>query len=400
MKVLYVNHTSQMSGAEWSLLTLLQGLPPEYQPTLACPEGALAEAGREIGVPVRTIPGTDGSLRLHAVHTTRAVYDAGAATRAVVRLSRELGPDLVHANSIRAGLIAAAAAAQIRIPTIAHVHDRLPQGRVPTFMLKRLSRAVDGLFACSSYAAEPLLTLGRGTPVRVVYNPVDGDLFDPSAVTRETARARLGLRDPTAVLVMVAQIIPWKAQDDAIRILAELRRQHPDVCLLLVGSPKFTSRAARYDSMAFRARLDETIESLGVQEHVRFLGERADVPWVLRAADIALVPSWAEPFGMCVIEAMAMELPVLATSVGGPKEVITHWTDGLLLPPREPAAWASEASRLLCDPGLRRAIGRAARKRVLAQMSPGDYVERILDGYAGVLGRGRRRAAAPRPVHA
>jgi glycosyltransferase involved in cell wall biosynthesis len=239
----------------------------------------------------------------------------------------------------------------------------------------------------------------RGTPVRVVYNPVNGDVFDPSAFSRETARARLGLPHTSAVLVVVAQIIPWKAQDDAIRILAELRREHPDVCLLLVGSPKFTSRAARYDSTAFRTGLDELARSLGVEEQVRFLGERDDVPWVLRAADVALVPSWAEPFGMCLIEAMAMELPVLATSVGGPKEVITHGTDGLLLPPREPKVWAAEVSRLLADPGLRRSIGHAARKRVLAEMGPAAYVERILDGYAEAFVHSRR-PVAPRPVHA
>src|SRR3954471_3967958 len=206
-----MNHTSQVSGAERSLLSLLEGLPPEYEPALACPSGALAEAGREIGVPVHTIAGTDGSLRLHAVHTARALHDAGSTARAVVRLAREMKPDLVHANTIRAGLIAAAAAPQIRHPMIAHVHDRLPQGRVPTFMLKRMVRAVDGLFACSAYAAEPLVALSRSTPVHVVYNPVDGNRFDPAAISREAARARLGLIRATAVLVMVAQVIPWKA---------------------------------------------------------------------------------------------------------------------------------------------------------------------------------------------
>src|SRR3954447_1829021 len=88
-----MNHTSQVSGAERSLLSLLEGLPPEYEPALACPSGALAEAGREIGVPVHTIAGTDGSLRLHAVHTARALHDAGSTARAVVRLARGIQPD-------------------------------------------------------------------------------------------------------------------------------------------------------------------------------------------------------------------------------------------------------------------------------------------------------------------
>jgi glycosyltransferase involved in cell wall biosynthesis len=399
VRVLYANHTSQVSGAEWSLLSLIESLPPDYTPILACPRGALADAARALGVPVEIIAGTDASLRFHAVHTSRGLYDAGSTTRELVRLAREIKPDLVHANSIRTGLIAAAAAAQARVPTIAHVHDRLPQGRVPTFMLKRMVRAVDGLFACSSYVAEPLWALNPPRPVKVVYNPVDVERFGPSPVSREMARSRLGLGQSTAVLAVVAQIIPWKAQDDAVRILAELKREHPDVCLLLVGSPKFTSRAARYDSTAFAGRLDRLVSSLGVQEEVRFLGERDDVPEVLRAADIVLVPSWAEPFGMCVIEAMAMELPVLATSVGGPKEVITHGRDGLLLPPREPTAWAAAASRLLRDSELRGSIGRAARQRVVERMNAAKYVDRVLEGYAESLWHSRRRADGSRPAH-
>ncbi len=378
----------------------MDALPPEYTPVLACPSGALAEAGRDLGVPVQIIAGTDASLRFHAVHTTRALYDAGSTTRELVRLAREIKPDLVHANSIRAGLIAAAVAAQARVPTIAHVHDRLPQRRAPTFMLKRMVRAVDGLFACSSYVAEPLRALHPAAPVKVVYNPVDVDRFDPSAVSRAKARARLGLDEKTVVLVVVAQIIPWKAQDDAIRILAELKREHPDICLLLVGSPKFTSRAARYDSDAFAGRLDRLISSLAVQEEVRLLGERDDVPEVLRAADIVLVPSWEEPFGMCVIEAMAMELPVLATSVGGPKEVITDGRDGLLLPPREPTTWAAAAHRLLRETGLRTSIGRAARARVVERMNAGNYVDRVLAGYAESLRHSHRRSHGSRPAHA
>jgi glycosyltransferase involved in cell wall biosynthesis len=197
----------------------------------------------------------------------------------------------------------------------------------------------------------------------------------------------------------VAQIIPWKAQDDAIRILAELKREHPDVCLLLVGSPKFTSRAARFDSVAFARRLDRLISSLGVQQEVRLLGERDDVSDVLRAADIVLDPSWAEPFGMCVIEAMAMGLPVLATSVGGPREVITHGRDGLLLPPRAPTTWAAAASRLLRQPALRASIGRAAQERVVEPLSAENYVDRVVAGYAESLRHSRRRPVTSRPAH-
>src|SRR5260221_14625205 len=75
MRVLYLNHTGQMSGAERSLLELLAGLPPSVSPILGCPDGDLAMAARDIGVPVTTLRGTSGSLRIHPRHTTRAFKD-------------------------------------------------------------------------------------------------------------------------------------------------------------------------------------------------------------------------------------------------------------------------------------------------------------------------------------
>jgi glycosyltransferase involved in cell wall biosynthesis len=124
-----------------------------------------------------------------------------------VRLTREIKPDLVHANSIRAGMMAAGAAGRTGVPTIAHVHDRLPGGRASAFMLNRMLHGVDGVLACSAYAAEPLRALDPSSPVKVVYNPVDVERFDPDAISREAARSSLGLGESTAVLAMVANFM-------------------------------------------------------------------------------------------------------------------------------------------------------------------------------------------------
>jgi glycosyltransferase involved in cell wall biosynthesis len=120
---------------------------------------------------------------------------------------------------------------------------------------------------------------------------------------------------------------------------------------------------------------------------VVWLGEREDIPEILRALDIVLVPSWEEPFGMVVIESMAMELPVIATEIGGPTEIVTPPKDGLLLPPRQPEAWASAIERLVERPHERLSMGRAARRRVAEALSVQIFVERVLDGYGEVLHR-------------
>ena len=182
---------------------------------------------------------------------------------------------------------------------------------------------------------------------------------------------------------MIAQITPWKAQDDAIRALARVRETHPGAQLAIVGETKFVGRDVTFDNPAFRRGLDALAAELGVADAVHFLGEREDVPDVLAALDLLLVPSWEEPFGRTVIEGMAMGRVVLATAAGGPREIVHDGVDGVLLAPREPAAWADAAARLLSDPGELERIGVAARDS--AQRFDRDrYADAIIALYRGI----------------
>ena len=105
--VLLVNHTSLQSGAELSLLELIDELPASINQVVACPEGPLADAVRERGVEVRLIPELTGSLRIHQKHTPQAVVELARCSAALRRHAKDVGCELVHANSVRAGLAAA-----------------------------------------------------------------------------------------------------------------------------------------------------------------------------------------------------------------------------------------------------------------------------------------------------
>ena len=385
VRVLYLNHTGEMSGAERSLLTLLEGLPDGVSPLLACPGGPLANAASSLGIPIEPVAGTDASLRLHPVGTPRAIGEIVASAWRVRSIARRIGADLVHGNSVRSGLIAALAKRLGGPPVVVAVHDHLPPARISRLVERTIALNADMAFACSRYVAEPFLRLGTSLPVRVVYNPIDLERFSPTVMERAAARSRLGFPESDVLLGLIGQVTPWKAQDDAVRMLAALKEHHPEVRLLLVGSPKFSS--ARFDNQGFARHVKDLIASLGVEEYIVWLGERADIPEILRALDIVLVPSWEEPFGMAVIESMAMEVPVVATSVGGATEVVTPPENGLLLPPRQPDRWAEAIGNLVEEPGLRASMGRAARQRVADFLTVESYVERILSGYRAVLSR-------------
>jgi L-malate glycosyltransferase len=388
VNVLFVNHTGQISGAERSLLELMAALPPDVTPLLACPEGDLAVEARALGVRVIRLPRGEPSLRLHPWRTPVGLAGLALSAIALRRTARRLRVGIVHANSTRAGLAARLSMRLHGPPVVVHVRDSLPQGRAAD-LTRHVLRGAAAVVANSAYTARAFAGDRPDAGIRILHSPVDCERFDPALVSRSDARARLGLEPTAFVLGVVAQITPWKGQDDAVRMLPSLARRWPSIRLLLVGEPKFSGAGRRFDNHAYAAKLRELAHELGVTERAIFLGERDDVPELLRALDVLLCPSWEEPFGRSVVEGMAMELPVVATERGGPAEVVRPGVDGLLLPPRRPDLWA-EAIEGLADPAHRASMGRSGRQHALASFSPAAHAAQMLELYDEVLARSTR----------
>jgi glycosyltransferase involved in cell wall biosynthesis len=270
----------------------------------------------------------------------------------------------------------------------------MPPGRVPALTLWVLARRASALVCTSRFLAEQLPDRAA---TAIVANAVAPERFDPGRRSRTKSRACLGLDDDEPALALVAQISPHKGQSDAIRALALVRRRHPRARLLLVGSVKFTSSSTRYDNRGYRAELERLAGDLGLRDAVSFLGERADIPEVLSAADLLLVPSWYEPFGRVAVEAMMMRVPVIATSVGGVREVIADGVDGLIRAPKDPEAWADAIGSLLDDPQRRREMGERGRLRAVSAFAPSSHAEAMLAVYERSLAR--PQMTRPDPNH-
>jgi L-malate glycosyltransferase len=396
MRVLYVNQTAAVSGAERSLLDLLGALPADVDPVLACPDGPLAERVRALGVPWRRIPATDASFRLHPRHTTRALLELsaqGAAVRATARATR---PRLVHANTTRAAISAVAARRLGGPPVVAHIRDWVPPGRAADLTLRFVAAGAAVTLANSRFAATQVAA-GTGR-VRVVHNPVDHRRF--GALGRAEARRRLDVGEHDEVLAVIAQLTPWKGQAEAIEMVRLLRGERPRLRLLLVGSAKFTAPGTRFDNAGYAAELRARIAGAQLGDAVRLLGERDDVPSVMAALDLLLVPSWREAFGRVAAEALAAGVPVLATTAGGPAEIVRDGVDGRLLPPRAPAAWAAAVAELLDDPARRAAMGAAGRRRVREAFGLERHVRLVRAAYDEALAGGPPQVPARGVVRA
>jgi glycosyltransferase involved in cell wall biosynthesis len=388
MNVLYVGHTSLMSGAERALLEILRTVPPGVTPALLCPPGNLAEEATGSGVPVSLYRGTDVSLRLNPVSALSALGELAGAVLAIRRAARRTNADLIHANSIRAGVMAVIAAPLHRRPVVVHLHDALPENVVSRLVRRLLIRRANGLIAISEYTRARFL---RGMPparIDVLYNPIDVSRFSPRFASKAEARRELDLPAGAPIFAIIAQITPWKGQDVAIRALAEVRHRFKDAQLLIVGEAKFVSKATRYDNLAYERSLKATVQRLGLGEAVTFLGEREDVPAIMRASDAVLAPSWEEPLGRSVLEAMASGTPVIATTIGGPAEVIADGANGFLVPPRDHEAWAATIERLLTMGEGVEALTDAARDDVTPRFATATISDELRLLYDRVVASG------------
>lgn len=382
MRVLYVDHTTRVSGAQRSLLELLRGLPDDVEPTLACPPGPLADAAIAAGVQHHLIRPTAGSLKLHPGHTSRALGEFVLMARRFGCIAHHIDADVVHSNTLQAGIAASLTRRwRRRTPLVVHVRDCLPDSRASRAVRWWIGSSADELICISRYTADCF-----GPPASLVIpNAVDFDRFDPAKADATALRTELGVAADAPVLAVVAQITPWKGQIDAIDALARVRETHPNAQLLIAGEAKFTFAATRFDNIAYLGQLELRVRELGLGEAVHFLGEREDVASVLAASDVLLVPSWEEPFGRTIIEGMAMGLPVIATNVGGPNEILEDGTTGLLLPPKQPQAWADAALRLLADKRERELMGGLAREAALRSYTRAEHASRVVAVYRRLL---------------
>jgi glycosyltransferase involved in cell wall biosynthesis len=196
----------------------------------------------------------------------------------------------------------------------------------------------------------------------------------PAAPARDAAlHAALVDGRPDFVVLTPARLHPQKGHTYLLQAAAQV----PDATLVFAGDGPL------------RAALEAEARELGVAGRCVFLGQRADVPALLAAADLFVLPSLFEGLPVSVLEAMAAERPVVATAIGGTDEAITPEETGLLVPPRDPAALASAIRRLQADPAFARRLAVAARARVEREFSSEATARNVMRVYDEVLAEAR-----------
>jgi glycosyltransferase involved in cell wall biosynthesis len=260
--------------------------------------------------------------------------------------------------------------------SVVHMHSNA--GRHLTFPTMWGMRNATAIFAVSDFIRGGLSDLGlRADKIHTIYNAVDADHFDPrqKIEVQPSIRQQFGIPDKSPLVGIAARMTEWKGQRELIGATSRLREKYPDLHVIILGE----------DVPEFRADFEQRAREGGIADRVHLGGYQPDVRPFLAEFDIFVHPSYWEPFGLSIVEAMAMEKPVIACNTGGVPEIITHDKDGWLVEPRSVEAVASAMSMLLDSPQMRRQMGQAARETVRARFLPRHQSSRVAQQYARLV---------------
>jgi glycosyltransferase involved in cell wall biosynthesis len=377
IRVVYLDHVAQLSGAEIGLLRLVPHLTEIERHVILAEDGPFADALVQAGISTEVRPMAERARGLRKDSVTPLTVPLGALVAAamyILRLAlylRRLQPDLVHTNSLKAGVYGSIAARLAGVPLVWHVRERFADDYLPSVavrMLRLMTRRLTAAVITNSHAN--MRNLEPHAPA-TLYSVLPEALIAPAA--REP-------REPGPFTVgMVGRFAPLKGQDLFLRAFADAFPGGETRCVL-VG-------AALFGEDDFEQELHELADELEIGPRVEFRGFRSDIWPELARMDMlvhaTLIP---EPFGQVILEGMAAGVPVIAIDAGGPAELISHDVNGMLYAIGDGSALASAMRELAANPQRRARLVDGGLATVAAY-HPDIVGARLQRLYRDVVGR-------------
>ena len=348
MRVLFVEHKTIFGGGQVALLNLLtqwQNSRMPIEPRVICsPQAKLVPRVRALNIACEAI-------ELGAIEKTRGgawnLAQRVAPTARLLQTIQRTRPYALVANGAYSFLASMFAAKLARIPILWWEHNTtLPNDA----WLKRMITAADRIVVVSASIEQQFAELvpHARKKISVIHNGIDAQKFIPMRDARLVKRRELGWDDGVCVVGTVSRLSPEKGIEYFVDAAHEILRHSPDVRFLIVGD----------------GPLRQELEQRAQSNAIRFVDAQEKVAAWLNAMDVFVIPSLAEGLPLAALEAMACELPVVASDVGGLREVVVQNETGLRVAPREADQIVRAVLELLRDRTRRCAFGKAGRARV------------------------------------
>jgi glycosyltransferase involved in cell wall biosynthesis len=393
--VVFVECAAAMGGVQYSTLYLVRNLDPrEWRPIVVCPEeGDLTKACRDSGIEVHVLSQPrlwSTSVRVGSVRLPNPaawVWDACLIGRTAKRLRRFLlqcSADLVVTKGLSSHFLGSIAARKPGTPCVWHVQDFISER---TFGIYRrafgwAARFLPEQIIVDGQSIAEQLPQSLRPRITVILNGVDTKVFRPG-LDGASVRQELGIPNDDLVIGNLGRITPWKGQHHLIEAFATIAGDHPNVTLLLIGSPVF-------DNDTYQRRLLKTVADLGLEGRVKLPGYRHDTANVLAAMDIfAFTSVEKDTSPLALLSAMSSGLPIVSFDIAGAREVMADDDQFLLVPVADVARLGSALASVVDNENLRGSLAVAARKQAISEFDVEIYRDRIEQVFRKVLLNGK-----------
>lgn len=370
-KIVHLQLLPLMSGVQKVSLDELAHLDPaRYERIAVCKcEGEFTEQLRRIGVRVHLVPELERAI------SPRRDVQAYLALRDFFRAER---PNIVHTHSSKTGILGRLAAKAAKVPTIVHtVHGYAFPGEsrqaikaIFKFLERKAGQVTDRMIVLNDTdkaIARDLLGVPESR-LTLLPNGVDVDAYAPASPERRAAlrAGEFGVHDADHVIVgMIGRLWLQKNPQCFVRAAIRVTALRPNVSFFMIGDGEF------------RAELEAAIQASGDAQRIRILGWRSDVPELLKALDLMVLPSRWEGMPLAILEAMSSAVPVVASDIPGNHHLVEDGSDGRLFPLDDDEALAAALIELVDDPGRRARFSAQARAKVLARYTLSARMDKI-----------------------
>lgn len=384
--VVFVQHCPQFGGSPISGLVSVRALMDAGMKVNAVfgSEGPFVERYREAGCEVDVIPHKSWLNPAGLFRFVRNWPLHRRAAKSFADFFRQVKPDLVFNNTL-VPYPAAAAARQVGAPCLWHIRELFtdvggemaPPPLLGKSFVRRTIRNLARRIAVNSKAvAQNILGPALAEKATVIPNSVPDRMFDP-APPGEEARAKLDLPAGVPIVGVPGTLRPMKGHPFFVKAIPSIAEKIADSHFAITGEI----------NTGFAREVEASVKALGLGDRCRFLGRVEAMDAFYGASDVICIPSRAEPFGRVVIEAFAMGKPVVASAVGGIREIIDDGENGRLVEYGDAGKLADEMVAALNDVNRREAWGKAAREKATREYTESTYRKRICELVESAIGR-------------
>lgn len=371
----------KVGGIDSLLLQVIRGLSGKgFHFTVVTPQGnRLLDSYREANAAIVTMELSVFFRNLSPAWVLPNIRHFIPAWKSLHKLVRSNHFDIIHSHKLEF-VLGDIVGSRLGVRTVHHVHENARNYRWAYCAFGRsIEPLADKVLVQCDAAATMFSKKARksGKVVRI-HNGIDLARYTPT--DRGAAKRAIGFSSDKPLVGTVVRLSPTKGLETFIDAAADLASHNTELQFVIFGDVAYESEAA------YRESLQERIKRRGLSGRMRMPGLTRNAPLALAAMDVFVHPAVWDVLPQAVLEAMAMEVPVVASNVGGVPEQVVDGVTGILVPPKDPGAIVRAVEKLLSDPGVGEKMGIAGRRRVEQEFTVARYLDGVEAAYRSVLG--------------